>query len=110
MGRPKIDSDGAEVKKLASFGCNNSEIAELLGVTEGTIRKRFSDNLTKGRSSLKKSLRRKQIEIALSGNVTMLIWLGKNMLGQTDKQEITGDEEKPVTVKIIRASVADSHQ
>lgn len=27
-----------------------------------------------------------------------------------NETKVTGDEEKPVTVKIIRASVADSHQ
>jgi hypothetical protein len=34
------------------------------------------------------SLRRKQYSIAQEGNVTMLIWLGKNWLGQTDKLDI----------------------
>jgi hypothetical protein len=30
------------------------------------------------------SLKRKQYEVAMSGNVSMLIWLGKNILGQRD--------------------------
>lgn len=38
----------------------------------------------KGFADLKKSLRRKQIERAESGNATMLIWLGKQLLGQRD--------------------------
>jgi hypothetical protein len=37
------------------------------------------------------SLRRKQMELAMKGNVTMLIWLGKQYLGQTDKQQVAGD-------------------
>jgi hypothetical protein len=41
----------------------------------------------KGRSLLNSSLRRKQIQVAMSGNVTMLIWLGKQHLSQTDRQE-----------------------
>ena len=44
--------------------------------------------LTKGRANLKKRLRKAQLDAALSGNSTMLIWLGKQMLGQVDKQEI----------------------
>jgi hypothetical protein len=37
------------------------------------------------------SLRRKQIELAIGGNVTMLIWLGKQYLGQADKQTVSGE-------------------
>lgn len=33
------------------------------------------------------SLKRKQWEMAMNGNITMLIWLGKQNLGQTDKVE-----------------------
>ena len=38
----------------------------------------------------KASLRRMQYGAANKGNVTMQIWLGKQYLGQNDKQEITG--------------------
>jgi hypothetical protein len=34
------------------------------------------------------SLRRKQFAVAEAGNVHMLIFLGKNYLGQVDKQEV----------------------
>ena len=33
------------------------------------------------------SLRRKQLEVALEGNPTLLIWLGKQFLEQSDKAE-----------------------
>lgn len=36
----------------------------------------------------KASLRRMQFKSAEDGNVTMQIWLGKQMLGQRDKSEI----------------------
>ena len=35
------------------------------------------------------SLRRKQYELAMAGNATMLIFLGKQYLGQSDKREVT---------------------
>ncbi len=38
------------------------------------------------------SLRRLQWKAAKENNVTMLIWLGKQYLGQTDKQEVSGAE------------------
>jgi len=34
------------------------------------------------------NLAKKQYDVAISGNPTMLIWLGKNELGQADKNEI----------------------
>ena len=37
---------------------------------------------------MKNSLREKQYDVAMSGNVSMLIWLGKQVLGQSDKQEV----------------------
>jgi hypothetical protein len=37
------------------------------------------------------SLRRWQIEAARKGNPTMLVWLGKQLLGQTDKIETTNE-------------------
>lgn len=35
----------------------------------------------------KKALEEKQYEVAMEGNVQMLIWLGKQHLGQTDKEK-----------------------
>ncbi|HEY4721260.1 MAG TPA: hypothetical protein VII92_05405, partial [Anaerolineae bacterium] len=63
MARPRIVIDPAEVEKLASFGCPNEEIGALLGCSENTIRRRFGEQTAKGRAALKKSLRRKQVEV-----------------------------------------------
>lgn len=43
-----------------------------------------------------------QFKAAEGGNATMLIWLGKQYLGQSDKtqQEISGPEGKPVQVQV----------
>ena len=50
--------------------------------------------LTKGRDKGKIRLRQLQWRAAEKGNVSMLIWLGKQVLDQTDRQEIT--EVKPI--------------
>ena len=76
-----------EVKKLAGYGCTQTEIADFYGVDKSVINKHFSTEFTKGRESCKQRLRKKQIQMALGGNVSMLIWLGKQMLGQSDKAE-----------------------
>ncbi len=102
MARPKKDIKGLNVQRLASYGLNNTEIAEYFDVDEGTIRKSFSEFLAKGRNSVKTKLRRAQIKVALSGNPIMLIWLGKNMLGQSDKLE----ENKEFGITITRSKVS----
>jgi hypothetical protein len=73
-----------DVYELASIGCTDREIARWFDVDENTLRYNFSDILEKGREDLKHSLRRAQIRLALGGNAVMLIWLGKNILGQSD--------------------------
>ncbi|MEW5918527.1 MAG: hypothetical protein AB1762_19145 [Gemmatimonadota bacterium] len=37
------------------------------------------------------SLRRKQMQLALQGDRTMLVWLGKNLLCQKDKHRVDGE-------------------
>lgn len=84
IGRDRRPVPAADVFKLAAIGCKDHEIAEWFGVDHNTLRYNFSVELIKGRETLKQSLRKKQIEVAMSGNAVMLIWLGKNLLGQSD--------------------------
>ena len=90
-GPKPLDIDSKQVEALASYGCTKTEIAAFFGCNETTIRKRFSENLIKGKESGKIRLRKKQFEMAMKGNVSMLIWLGKQTLGQKDQQGIDGD-------------------
>ena len=95
MARPKkhnIDTD--KIEQLASFGCTNKEIASFFGCSQSLIKKSYSTFLTKGRDKGKIRLRQLQWRAAEKGNVSMLIWLGKQVLDQTDRQEIT--EVKPI--------------
>ena len=73
-----------DVYKLAAMGCNNREISVWFDCDEDTLKRNFAPILAKGREHLKQTLRQAQIRLALSGNATMLIWLGKNLLGQSD--------------------------
>lgn len=53
-----------------------------------------------GRHEGKSSLRRLQWKAAQKGNSAMLVWLGKQMLGQKDKTFVAGDRtEAPVGVE-----------
>ena len=84
VGRDKKVVPPRDVERLAQMGCKDSEIAEWFGIDENTLRYNFSVELLKGKLALNQSLRQAQIRLALSGNATMLIWLGKNILGQSE--------------------------
>lgn len=71
---------------MAELGCSDKEICDWFGITESTLRFNFSGFMTKARVSLKTKLRRAQLTVALGGNPALLIWLGKNLLGQSDTQ------------------------
>ena len=95
MARPKkYNIDPEQVEKLAALGCTNTEIATFFGCSKDLISKSYSTNITKGKQIGKIRLRKMQIQAAEKGSVPMLIWLGKQMLEQTDKQEVT--EVRPI--------------
>lgn len=100
--RKKIElTEEIKIEKLASYGLTNKEIAEALGYDENTLKRNFEIFLTKGKADLKQRLKKKQISVALGGNVSMLIWLGKQYLGQADKSEESGDLNIVLTKKRI---------
>lgn len=73
-----------EVELMASLGCPDREIAEYFGVNEDTLRYNFKNYLLNGKQNLRSGLRKAQLRVALEGNPTMLIWLGKQLLSQSD--------------------------
>ena len=112
MARPRKEIDWEAVNNLCAVQCTGEEIAFLLKIdydTLNTATKRehnmgFSDYFKKHSVNGKISLRRKQYQIAMSGNVPMLIWLGKQYLDQKDKQsnEHTGPNGGDINVTITR--------
>jgi len=73
---------------MAYCGATNVEIAEFLNTTPELIERRFIPLLRKNRADRRIRLRQAQFALAESGNPAMLIWLGKQYLGQQDKTEV----------------------
>jgi hypothetical protein len=88
-GRPKKVIDYKIVESLAGVFCTQQEIATILNVGLRTLQNddEFMRIYKEGHENAKSSLRRFQYKSAQNGNVTMQIWLGKQYLGQTDKQQ-----------------------
>lgn len=98
VGRPKFVLDDKQLElleKLASILCTMEEMATFFGCSVDTLERNFADTIKKGREQGKISIRRLQFEKAQAGNTTMLIWLGKQILGQKERIE-TSEDEKPL--------------
>lgn len=85
MARPRKEVDAEMLFRLASVGLTTAEIAAVLEVSPDTLERNYKEDMAEGKEKCKASIRRKQFELAMAGNPTMLVWLGKNLLGQTDK-------------------------
>ncbi len=95
MARPRIEINWIEFDKLCFIQATRREVASWFECSEDTIDRAcerekgmnyasyFEEKAGKG----KISLRRKQFEMAMEGDRVMLIWLGKQYLGQADKMD-----------------------
>lgn len=102
VGRPRTrpkwqpkyaaDLDPAEVYRLCLIGCTVETIAARLETTPDVLNASFIHELNLARAERKEKLLAAQWELAVEkGDKTMLIWLGKQDLGQTDRQESTAE-------------------
>lgn len=86
------------IEKLAQLGLKNITIARILNIDDSTLARNYEKNLDKGRKNLINDIAAKQIELGLTGNdgegnAIMLIWLGKQYLGQQERRTEKDIEE-----------------
>ena len=92
MARPKKKISQKQFESLCAIQCTKEEICNVLDVTEKTLNnwcketygEGFSLVFNKKRALGKASLRRNQWKLAEKGNSTMQIWLGKQILKQSE--------------------------
>lgn len=92
MARPKKKLNKKQFENLCAIQCTKDEICSVLDVSDKTLDKWVKENYNESFSVVFKqkrnfgtmSLRRKQMEQALKGNTAMQIFLGKNLLNQSD--------------------------
>ena len=100
MARPKKKISQKQFESLCAIQCTKEEICDVLDVTEKTLNNwcketygvGFSLVFSQKRALGKASLRRNQWKLAEKGNSTMLIWLRKQILKQSESP--TQDEIK----------------
>ncbi len=75
---------------MAEFGLSLEEMTQILGVckSKATLFNRYNDIIEQGRARGNYMLRRRQYDIAMQGDVKMLVHLGKTRLGQRETTEV----------------------
>lgn len=77
-------------------GSDVDDLAKELGIDVSTLytpknREKTQRAVKNGAGLVNNRLRKAQIKAALNGNATMLVWLGKNRLGQSDSPRGEGN-------------------
>ena len=113
-GRPAItwsERDIEQFKSLCAIFCTEAEICSVMGVSDKTLVSlinrylyediighkqgkndppvMFTEAFERYSATGKASLRREQFKVAKEGSTTMLIWLGKQHLNQSERIEQT---------------------
>lgn len=107
MARPRIewtDEQRRIFEELCRIQCTREEVCRVLGVTAPTLARLIEENYPEAptwaeafdiySAEGRASLRRKQYEMAMAGDRTMLVWLGKQYLGQTDAPKTEAKTEQ----------------
>lgn len=85
VGRDKKVIDPDEVRRLAEVFVTYQEMSDFFDVPIQTLQYNFGKLIDEAKARTKSAIRRRQIAAAMDGNISMLIWLGKNLLKQQDK-------------------------
>jgi len=106
----KVDINWEIVDRLCSVQCTMEEVAIVVNVDEETIDRHckkqnkmsFAEYYRTKKQGGKASLRRAQwIAAEQDRNTAMLIWLGKQYLGQSEKTEIIIDSKRDYVNKLL---------
>lgn len=101
--RPFKEFNRKDFEFLCRILCTQKEICDFFGTTDKTLTgwvkreygKPYMEVYDMFASEGKVSLRRQQVIKAEKGNVPMLIWLGRQWLGQKDYEKLEKESELP---------------
>lgn len=119
VGRPLIELPQDQFESLCKLIPTLPEAAGFFKVSEDTIERwcvrtygvNFAEVLKRFSAETRVSLRRKQLSKALEdGDRTLLIWLGKQLLGQKEKIEHSGDKENPLVGRPDTSLLSDAEK
>jgi IS30 family transposase len=95
VGRQKVDVNWKKVDYLLNAHCSGRQIAAYLGMHQDTLYRHcvkekkmtWDDYAREKKSAGKAMLKVKMFETSMSGDVAMMKWQAKQLLGQSEKIE-----------------------
>lgn len=105
MGK-KIELDWSKLDAILQYNAELNDAAEVMGCSPDTIERRirehhdctFAEYRNKKLGKVRIKLVQKAIQMATSGNATMMIFCLKNLCGWADKQEV--EHTGPIQINI----------
>jgi AraC-like DNA-binding protein len=116
MGRPPKVLDDALFDKIIILPLIRDDIAKIMGCSDEHLntycKRRFGKTFLsvqeENRQIFRSNILAKQYEMAMKGNIPLLIFLGKNYCKQSDKHEIQGSESKPLTLQYTPNAIKEA--
>jgi hypothetical protein len=107
--------DLVQLEKLCALQCTQAEIGDFFGVSRPTIERRLREPeyraaMERGYALGHISLRRMQFQAAMAGNPTMLIWLGKQYLGQSDHPKSADAAGEQQLIRVVYVTPVGSRE
>jgi len=99
------DEQMQEIERLALLNCNSNTIAEAVGVAVSTLKRHCERKMRHWRALYRVNLRESQGKLSET-SPDLVKFLGKNVLGQTDKQIIASETVVPK----IKAEEAEAYE
>ena len=100
------------LREYAKGMYTQASLAALLGISHDTLFRRlqepeYREAFEKGRAEGCAEISNLQMKAARAGNIAMLIWLGKQHLGQkeTAETQLTGPDGAAFKIEIVRVAV-----
>ena len=107
-----LEVDPERLRELARGMYSQASLAALLNISHDTLSRRlqepeYREAFERGRSEGCAEISNLQMKAARKGNPAMLIWLGKQHLGQRDTNvtQLAGPEGGSMQIEIIRVAV-----
>lgn len=98
--RPPKEIDVQKLKEFLEVNMPIKRIGHYFNCTPETLYNKYADLIIESNVNYEFHIRQAQLRTALSGNPTMLIWLGKQYLGQRDMLEPPVKSESPSVTDI----------
>ena len=101
-GRPKLDINKKELEQCLITGRTIPQISDYFRCSEVSISRKCKEYFGMGPGAAKRMYSEKgrtqllfaQYKAAINGNTTMMIWLGKQLLNQTDPDRQKKEDKK----------------